>query len=234
MSFVIPKALPACKTRQSLESHIETLGIDSKDPYLYKLIHLLNTSLSPNDDLFQTIANHCLRHFYISKGMFAFVSHRWVKPLSEWVGNRSVLEIMSGAGHLAYSLRSYGVNLVATDNYSWQLKHGWPIITPIEQLDAASALAKYGQRADILLISWPYMDSTAYLSIQKFHQLNPNGLIVYIGEGQSGCTADDLFFDHFQDIEDDKLFNLAAKKFQSWPSLNDGLYLGRYSHRPIH
>jgi hypothetical protein len=168
------------------------------------------------------------KEYYNSLGMYGFVSHRWVKPFAEWIGNRKVLEVMAGAGHLSYALKQYGVDVIATDNNSWANERGWEPVTEVMEADSVEAINLWGDKIDILLMSWPYMDDTAYRTIKQLNEVNPNALIVYIGEGNGGCTASEEFFDHFNQINDDKKFNIAEALFQRWPGIHDYLCLGRY------
>lgn len=168
-----------------------------------------------------------LREEWIEKGMFAFVSHRWVKPFADWIGKRQVLEVMAGAGWLARALREYKIDVIATDDYSWHKKRDWKMQTDVEEIQAADAITKYGKKADILIISWPHMDSAAYEAIKLMIEVNPETLVVYIGEDEGGCTADTLFFEHFSEIWDEQ-FKKAAELFQRWPGMHDYIKLGKY------
>jgi 2-polyprenyl-3-methyl-5-hydroxy-6-metoxy-1,4-benzoquinol methylase len=55
-------------------------------------------------------------------GMWAIVEQKWTKKLANWIGNRKCLEVMAGVGWLAKALSEHGVNIVATDDFSWTLK----------------------------------------------------------------------------------------------------------------
>lgn len=179
-------------------------------------------------------ASYIARSKYIEDGMFAFVSWKWINPFVEWINNRKCLEVMAGRGILASALRQKGVSVIATDDFSWsKLEHGeykkWEdTVTEVENLDAVKAVEKYGKEAGILIMSWAYMDDTAYRVIKKLNEVNPDALIVYIGESQGGCTADDEFFKHFDEIEDDEKFNVVSRSFERWQGLHDYPCLGKF------
>lgn len=165
-------------------------------------------------------------------GMYAFISWKWIIPFAEWINGRKVLEIMAGAGWLARALREKNVDMIATDNKRWQIAsaingHRWPVASKIEKMSANKAIAEYGKWCDIMIISWPWMDDSAYYAIRLLNQVNPNALIVYIGEN-GGCTASSKFFEHFENIHD-SLFERAANQYQSWRGIHDKLFLGKYS-----
>lgn len=54
-------------------------------------------------------------------------------------------------------------------------------------------------------------------------------LVVYIGEGYGGCTADDQFHEHYDSIEDDEIFNKVVVNYERWWGLHDYPQLGKYS-----
>jgi hypothetical protein len=180
-----------------------------------------------------TVDSWAIKDSYRNKGMYAFVCWEWVIPFVEWIGKRNVLEVMCGAGWLAKALREKGINMIATDTQRWKMGarmggRAWPdFLTPIEKASANKAIVKYGKWANIVIISWPYMDDSAYYAIKLLHKINPNALIVYIGEW-GGCTANENFCDHFEAIEDDSMFNVASSKFKAWWGLHDRLELGKY------
>jgi hypothetical protein len=166
---------------------------------------------------------HRLKDAYQSAGMYGFVSWRWVRPFVEWIGQRKVLEVMAGRGWLTYALRQKGVDVVAIDDFSWFTSYD--PITDVIEMDAVTAVDVY-KDVDIVIMSWPFMDNTAYQVLKKMHESNPSALLVYIGE-YGGCTADELFFDHLVEVEDES-FKEVARNFQSWHGFHDHLMLGRY------
>jgi hypothetical protein len=125
-------------------------------------------------------------------------------------------------------LQSLGVDIIAADDYSWSKARNWAEpVTEVEELDAVEAVKKYGNNIDLLIISWPYMDETAYNTIKELNNINSNVQIIYIGEEIDGCTANNDFHEHFQEIEDEE-FQKAVSGFQQWWGLHDRVYLGRY------
>lgn len=172
-------------------------------------------------EMFQT------RDEWLEKGMYAFVCWEWVLPFVNWIGKRKVLEVMAGAGWLAKALREKDIDIIATDNHSWAEKVKWENVTSVENLNADDAILQYGKERDILIMSWPYMDHHAFDAIKTMHEENPNALIVYIGEDRGGCTANDAFFDHFEEVQNDE-FKIVQRKFESWYGLHDKIVLGKY------
>jgi predicted nicotinamide N-methyase len=152
--------------------------------------------------------------------------------LAKWIGNKNVLEVMSGNGMLAYALNRKKANIIVTDSMKWWKfirKKKWPV--DIEQIDAIKAVEKYGREADFLLMSWPpYEDPLALNVIKKMHQINPDCICIYIGEWRNGCTADDAFFDNVE-IMHDISFEQINKLYKNFKWLDDRLYLLKYKEK---
>lgn len=139
------------------------------------------------------------RRFCTRRGMWAIVDLDWTKRLANWIGERSVLEIMCGAGFLAKALRAHGVRVCASDNRKLKNLSAFnkmEDVTPIVYLEA-SRVVRESPNCDILLVSWPpYEDSALNQACDLWGTDRP---IIYIGEGSGGCTADDEFHDNFED-----------------------------------
>jgi len=159
----------------------------------------------------------------ISRGMWAIVDKIWTKKLAKWIGGRTCLEVMAGAGWLAKALSEYGIDIIATDNGDWDKRHSKMVIVhPIEKLDGLQAAIKYSDR-DILIISWPpYGD----MNICRICEQWMDKLIIYIGEDDGGCNAPEEFWQHFNTIKPQPRIPLMA-----WSGLHDSVYIGIYSEK---
>lgn len=173
-----------------------------------------------------------LREQFIQEGMFGFVSWKWVNPFVKWLGQKNCLEVMAGRGWWSYALEQKGVNVIATDDFSWHNKNKYKkwneTLVAMKERDAVEAVREYGHKVDVVLMSWPFMDDTAYEVIKALYEVNPLAVVAYIGEGNGGCTASDKFFEHFEVI-DDELFEGVERNFESWTGINDSITIGRYN-----
>ena len=75
--------------------------------------------------------------------------------------------------------------------------------TNVEQISAEDAVEKYNDRT--VFMAWPpYNTSMAYDVVQK---MKSGQKLIYIGEGDGGCTGDDNFFnslyDDFESLDHD-------------------------------
>lgn len=185
-----------------------------------------------NRDLLGTTKELILKDAYNKFGMFGFVSWRWINPLAEWINGRKCLEIMAGRGWLSHALQIKGVDIIATDDFSWHAKEEFSTwkdtVTTVEKLNAVDAITKYGQGVDIMLVSWPYIDKTAFHSLKKLYEVNPNTLFIFIGEWNTSVCANKDFFNSYQLIEDPH-FQRVSRYYQSWACMNDRMYLGKFS-----
>lgn len=154
---------------------------------------------------------------------YCLLSYTWIRPLAEWIGNRRCLELMCGSGALAYALQTCGVQVIATDNFSWRENRGCWYERPwmgIEQMDCLDAIQKYGPDADLFICSWPYMDDSCYHALLKMREVNPAAFMLYIGEGPGGGTASASFFEVAEPVEDEG-FQLAVQLFRSAYTIKD-------------
>lgn len=170
-----------------------------------------------------------LRNKFIKYMGFLLLSKEWITALSLWIGNRRCLEVMAGTGALAYCLIKEGVSIIVTDDYSWEKTCGenrvlWDkrrMWMHVEVLDAVKAVEKYGNNIDVLIMSWPpYTDVIAAKVLRKMREVNPSCIMLYIGEDEGGCTANDEFFSVFEEIEEEG-FSEVKRKYQKWPWVHD-------------
>ena len=145
-----------------------------------------------------------------------------VSTIKEFVGDRRLLEVGAGHGLWAYLLSEAGVDVVATDDFSWQQPgSGAGFSVPVgrffavESLSAANAVRKYNDRK-VLLLSWPPPDRPmAYDALAAF----AGDRLVYIGDRKA--TADDLFRNEIHTG-----WNATnALPLPCWPGLHDAVYL---------
>lgn len=181
------------------------------------------------------IFSSSIRNVYVKYIGFTIIERSWVSPLSKIIGNRKVLEVMAGSGALSLALEKEGVDIISTDNMTWYNKYDkWNLEDSyhyIEFMNSIEAVEKYGKECEFLLMSWPYMDDTAYMTIKKYREINPNGHFIYIGEEYGGCTANDEFFDYMENFEESVLFrtenaysnemNEIRENYKSWYGIYD-------------
>ena len=156
-----------------------------------------------------------------SRGMWAIVEKSWVSCLAEWIGNRSCVEVMAGAGWLAKALANAGIDVVANDNGEWDERHSKMIfVHNVEKLDGVEAAKKYADR-EILIISWPPYGDMAICDICENWTFPKT--IIYIGEGEGGCNAPDEFWNRFHTIK-----NYPDIPLMAWNRIHDHVFIGTF------
>jgi len=84
------------------------------------------------------------------KGIYCFYSRPLLTELARLIDGRRCLEIAAGDGTLARLLREHGVEVTATDDYSWDVVR---FADHVEKCDATTALRRY--QPEVVLCSWP-------------------------------------------------------------------------------
>lgn len=189
-----------------------------------------------NEELVETINISKLQNMFSCtywhsvRSVIGFVAPtlEFARELKKVIGEGTVLEVGAGTGLLAKYLDAVGVKITATDDYSWynEEKIGtmWKRYFPVEKLDFKDAIEKY--RADYLLLCWPmYNNPLAREAAELFTELNPDGLIIYIGEGLEGCTADDGFHMGVKTVNE---LEEANRVYPQFAGLHDDVTLVRW------
>lgn len=137
-------------------------------------------------------------------GCYFMPSEDLVQELADLIGTRKVLEIFAGNGLLGACLKGRGVDITVTTLYSSIDGHDAGVYAPAVELDACSAVAKYGADSDVLLICWPAVTSAVLHAIKLWDEVGRGQDVIYIGEvtdygkGHLGGCATDAFFDSMQ------------------------------------
>ena len=167
------------------------------------------------------LRNLIARDILIKLQGFALVSEQWINPLVYYLRGHKCLEIMAGLGTISSALQKRGVDIIATDNKSWDKTWKTEQWTDVKEMDAVKAIKKYGPDVDYIIMSWAYMDDTAYECLQAMRKANPECKMIVLGEPQGGCTANDLFFDSVELIEDPMIDIEVGRMYQQWFGIHD-------------
>lgn len=140
----------------------------------------------------------------------------FITELSNYLKDKKVLEIFSGNGLLSRILYDNGVNIRATSLFKGYDHSSIFKFFDVEELSCFDAVNKYGDDADVLLMSWPEANNDALIASVNFFKKDVfgNKKIVYIGEktdvknGILGGCASDLFFELF--LKPEHVFSYAG------------------------
>jgi hypothetical protein len=120
-----------------------------------------------------------------------------------------LLELGAGSGYWAWELRRAGIDIIATDlepteQNEFKFVKFW---VPVEQIDAVSAVKKYPNRS--LLMVWPsYAKQWPVDALRAYEGKR----VIYVGEGEGGCTATDEFH-HYLDQHFECVHSAALYQF---------------------
>ena len=162
---------------------------------------------------------------------FVALTDRFVEELAKFLKGKSVVSVMSGSCTLEKHLISRGINVVCSDTNEWaelEDKHyqRWKCRCPnMLELDASEAIRQYGEKADYVLMSWPpYATPAAKKTLEAMREVNPDLIMIYIGEDAGGNCATDEFFEAADFIED-KDFEPVQNAFRSFVGMHDNIWL---------
>lgn len=156
------------------------------------------------------------RRAYISRSGFAVITKKFADKLAEYLNGKKCLEIMAGSGTMTKSLCDRGIDIIATDDYSWDGPIFENVKCEVEKLSATEAIKKYSD-VDVILVSWMPLDVDGLSIVSAIREHNPDVLIISIEED---CTANDTWYDHIVYEEDDS-FKCVADAYSSWYFIRD-------------
>jgi hypothetical protein len=112
--------------------------------------------------------------------------------LAQVLDGRGVVEIGAGSGYWAWQMTQSGIDVVAYDPHAPSPKNRYVkhrLYHPVGDRDH-TAVEQHPDRA--LLLCWPpYEEPVAAQALKAYR----GDMLIYIGEGHGGCTADDDFFE---------------------------------------
>lgn len=145
------------------------------------------------------------------------------------------LEVGAGTGYWAYELRKEGADIIATDPEPYSCNSHRPlgpssmgdiVWSPIERIDAETAIERYvnagpdmGAGLRTLLMVWPSLGSDWTANALEQFAARGGTRLVYVGEGDGGCTAND----RFHAILDEQWTEIESIDIPVWFGIHDWL-----------
>lgn len=171
-------------------------------------------NMNPYDSHFSAI--------FQDAGLYGLITEDFIDNLAEYLEGKRVLEVMAGSGNISLALKDRGIDVIATDDKSWEIPNEDSI--EIEELDAVLAVKKYGKNIDYVIMSWSpinnQIDNEVLIELRK---INPEATIIVIGE-VGGCTGSKEFQKNIKFYQDVNFYNVQ-KSYESWGYFNDGAFL---------
>jgi hypothetical protein len=135
-----------------------------------------------------------------------------------------VVEIGAGLGYWRSLLAARGVRGLAFDREPGQ--NFWCEGTPFTEVypgdhRALEHFARWHKGSHALMLCWPPMSDMAAECVKAFQ----GDTLIYVGEDEGGCTADDDFFELVR--EGTPWENVATIDIPQWPGVHDRLWIWR-------
>ena len=161
-------------------------------------------------------------------GMWSYVNAPFAKALADYLNGAPVLEIMAGNGYISKGLRNNNANqkIYTTDSQAWTKENetGKHPVTTIEKLDALSAIRKYGDQVDYVIMSWaPDKGEVDWDVLQLLRHDYPDIKLLVIGE-RNGATNSKKFWQEAQLSQDDDL-QKVNQQLHSFDLIDEQIYL---------
>ena len=130
-----------------------------------------------------------------------------------------VVEVGAGTGYWSWLLRQMSVDVVAYDTRPPDSTHNGyfaPVFwTRVELGRGQDVVQQHPDRT--LLLCWPNMDDFALHTLAAYR----GNRLIYVGEGEGGCTATDDFHEELNEHWD----LAAVVEIPQWPGLHDLLFV---------
>lgn len=171
---------------------------DVKNNYVTNLLHLLRS------DFF---------------ALYSVPSTETLSLLADYLKGKKVVEICAGRAYITSVLKHMNVDIVATDDYSWEYPEHLPRLTEVKKKNAFESIHS---DIDFYIMSWaPYENSWDIDFLNKVREVNPNAKIVLISEG---CTNSSEFKYVAEKVIDEKFEEISQSYrkdafFSDWLSL---------------
>ncbi len=164
-----------------------------------------------------SLLNFQYREKYIKKFGFVLWNETILNDLSNFLENKSVLEVGAGSGFLSSELLKRNVEITASDVQVTHNSYGFKkFYCNVIESSAINMMNK--DIFDVIIMSWPNYESNFAYDVAN--NLKENQQLVYIGEGYGGCTANDNFFD-FVEEKFQKVKHDLNKNFTNWSGIHD-------------
>ncbi len=150
------------------------------------------------------------------EGIYCFYSMPLIDSLAAMIGLRPCLEIAAGDGSLTRFLAQKGVNIIATDDYSWSHEVKYP--EWVVRQDAPEALKTYSP--EVVICSWPPANNTFERQVFRSKKV---GLYIVIGSRHHFAAGNWNEYNSqssFRFCEDKRLNNLVLP-----PELDPAVYI---------
>lgn len=154
-------------------------------------VSLSDCPYMPGYEMFCFSSLRDFRQEAIAKFSFAILTRPTIEALRP---HGPFLEVGAGTGYWAYEMRKAGLDVVAVDPAPYSGVRTVPAApwSEVLPLTAEEAIDRFPGRT--LLTVWPSLNGEWIADALLAFQAAGGRKLVYVGEGEGGCTACDRFF----------------------------------------
>lgn len=171
-------------------------------------------------DAEKNLATFTARRELNEQGLFPLITEDFILALIRCFRDleaEPVVELACGFGWLSHWIMKYGFQIKkAIDDFSWERWNFDKRLGFVVKRDAVRYAKRHGE-VKLFILSWPYMDR---LASRVWKSMKPGQFLLYIGEGDGGCNADEKFFKMVDDKEVPDDWGLG-KDFLSFWGIHD-------------
>lgn len=179
---------------------------DEREPDALKWLANYDIATSPEYARHPFSSHIYIRDEFIHRYGFSIPSKEAIIAIHGFAP-QGIIDFGCGNGYWSFVLQQNGLTAIPIDlmppktgrNHYWKSKHFGATPLPPKfkrhwtkiQTGDTSSIQFYGKPEMALFISWPPMSDMAYRALKAYS----GNKFIYIGEGETGCTADDDFFE---------------------------------------
>jgi len=211
-----------------LNESLEPFKLEIKSLLETGIVNDFSSRLFTNDDtnFSLNMALSLFRDDYINNYGFYLVNDKFINITDKLFRNNKILEVGAGTGFLSKLLQDVGLDVTPTDKsiennqYGFSKKH-----TDIIEVDSIKHLKDNNSKYDMVIMSWPDYSSSFANNILK--NMTQGQILMYIGEGYGGCTANDDFYDKLENCASllEKETSLYKPANLAWFGIHDRVKL---------
>ena len=171
------------------------------------------------------------RRRFLAEIGFCLATAEVIDALAALLAARKVLEAGSGSGWLAARLGERGIDILAADWTDYRTvdrsrKRGYPV-REVFRLDYhGNAVDLLPGDYDTMLLVWPNYETQFAQNVAC--AMRTGQTLIYEGEAEGGCTADQGFFQHLRDSSNPSVSEMAElnKNHRTFPGVHDKWWIG--------
>jgi hypothetical protein len=194
---------------------------------VYGIIDNEYSKKSEDGDEFD-LEEHKIRMEFVDKASWAIPDPEAIEKIGDFIWDKIALEVGAGNGLWAALLKQYfkekgyGGTIIATDNFSLK-KEFYYGYTEVKNFKAVDAVNEHPEATVLILIWPPYNTPMAFDALTRFK----GDYVVYIGEGEGGCTGDDNFhqclLDEWNELDESNELD-DPHEIRRWTGKNDSVF----------